>query len=253
MAGRRGIVAWKSLLHGILISLFLFPVFLFLWKGFIKEEAFTAANFIEVFVTDERYLLKFWKSLGIALGLTLGQMAVGIMAAYGLSIYRVPGRRGISCLLLILLLLPVQVLLVPQYMILDRLGLLNTVWAILVPYFFLPFSAFFLLLFFEKTDREVLDAARLDGTGSVRMLVQMVLPMEKEALGALGVLVFLNAWSMVEQPMAFLRDMHGYPLAVYLMTAPYEQWGRLSALSFLSMLPVCMLAMVFGRQLYEKI
>lgn len=254
MNERKGkIVCGQSLCHAVFVLIFLLPVFAFIWQGLWENGRFTVSYWKEVFLSDQRYLLKFWKSVGLTLTQTLGQIAVAAMAAYGLEIYRVPGRKVIFAFLLVMILLPIQVMLVPQYIVLDRVGLLNTVWAMMVPYFFMPFSTFFLMIFFRKMDQSVLEAARIDGAGSIRILLRIVIPMEKEAFGALGLLLFLNTWCSVEQPMAFLKDMHQYPFAVYLMTAPSGQRGRLSVCSFLSMILVCVFAMIFGRKLYEKV
>lgn len=228
----------KGAAAGVLLCIFLVPVLAFLERGLWENGGFTLRWYREVFLSSPLYLKKFWASLGLTLVLTAGQMAVGIMAAYGLVIYEMPGRRVAAGILLILLLLPVQVLLVPQYLVLERFKLLDTMWALILPYFFLPFSTYFLMLFFEKTDRNVLDAARLEGAGSVKLLTGILLPMERRPVAALGLLVFLYAWSMVEQPMAFLKDPQLYPLAVYLMTAPEREWGLLSPCGVLAVLPL---------------
>ncbi len=290
-------VCLKGVCFGILFCIFVIPVFLVLQKGVWEDGIFTWKWYREVFLLNPIYLKKFWESLFLTLILTAGQMGIGILAAFGISVYELPGRRviekilllllllpiqvllvpqyivldrlnllntvwaGISVyelpgrrviekILLLLLLLPIQVLLVPQYIVLDRLNLLNTVWALVLPYCFLPFSAFFLLLFFKRTDREVLDAARLDGAGSGTLLVKIVIPVEKKPVTVLSVLVFLYAWSMVEQPMVFLENPGLYPLSVYLFTAPEGEWGRLSPCGLLSMIPILILAGIFlkGRE-----
>lgn len=243
-------VCLKGVCFGSLFCVFVIPVFLVLQKGVWQDGMFTWKWYREVFLLNPVYLKKFWESLFLTLILTAGQMGIGILAAFGISVYELPGRKFIKKLLLMLLLLPVQVLLVPQYLVLDRINLLNTVWALVLPYWFLPFSAFFLLLFFEKTDKEILDAARLDGAGSGTLLSKIVIPVEKKPVAALSVLVFLYAWSMVEQPMAFLENPRLYPLAVYLFTAPEGEWGKLSPCGLLSMIPLLILAGAFleGRE-----
>lgn len=242
----------KGVCFGILFCVFVIPVFLVLQKGVWQDGMFTWKWYREVFLLNPVYLKKFWESLFLTLILTAGQMGIGILAAFGISVYELPGRKFIKKLLLMLLLLPVQVLLVPQYLVLDRINLLNTVWALVLPYCFLPFSAFFLLLFFEKTDKEILDAARLDGAGSGTLLSKIVIPVEKKPVAALSVLVFLYAWSMVEQPMAFLENPRLYPLAVYLFTAPEGEWGKLSPCGLLSMIPLLILAGAFLEGGEEK-
>lgn len=243
-------VCLKGVCFGILFCIFIIPVFLVLQKGVWEDGIFTWKWYREVFLLNPVYLKKFWESFFLTLILTAGQMGIGILAAFGISVYELPGRRVIEKILLLLLLLPIQVLLVPQYIVLDRLNLLNTVWALVLPYCVLPFSTFFLLLFFKRTDREVLDAARLDGAGSGTLLVKIVIPVEKKPVTALSVLVFLYAWSMVELPMVFFENPALYPLSVYLFTAPEGEWGKLSPCGFLSMIPILILAGIFlkGRE-----
>ena len=232
----------KGIGAGICGCIFLIPVLLFLEQGVWENGGFTLRWYKEVFLSSPLYLKKFWGSLALTALLVAGQLGMGVMAAFGFAVCELPGKRLLKGVLLVLMLLPVQVLLVPQYLVLNRLQLLNTVWALILPYFFLPFSTFFLILFFEHTDRDALDAARLDGAGSGRLLTRIVLPMERGPVAALSLLVFLYAWRMVEQPAAFLKDIHLYPLGVYLMTAPGREMGRLSACGVLSVLPLLILA-----------
>ena len=110
-------------------------------------------------------LYRFWNSLLLCSAITLGQMLVSCWAGFALAKYPIPGKGYLTTLLVILMLLPLQVTLVPSYLILDALGLLNTIWALILPSVFSPFGTVVMWITFRAVPEDLLDAARLDGAG----------------------------------------------------------------------------------------
>ena len=102
--------------------------------------------YYEVFLASPQYLLRFWRSLGIALEIVIGQVLVSILAGYSFAKYHFPGRNGIFFVLMIFMILPLQVTLIPNYILLDRLHLLGTTKALILPNIFVPLGTFLLKL-----------------------------------------------------------------------------------------------------------
>ena len=194
-------------------------------------------------------LYRFWNSLLLCSAITLGQMLVSCWAGFALAKYPIPGKGYLTTLLVILMLLPLQVTLVPSYLILDALGLLNTIWALILPSVFSPFGTVVMWITFRAVPEDLLDAARMDGASEHRILWRIALPVGKGGAASLLLLTFVDAWNMVEQPMVFLSNTANYPISVYLASvrAVESLHGGL-----LSMLPVVLLLLYYRAELTEK-
>ena len=194
-------------------------------------------------------LYRFWNSLLLCSAITLGQMLVSCWAGFALAKYPIPGKGYLTTLLVILMLLPLQVTLVPSYLILDALGLLNTIWALILPSVFSPFGTVVMWITFRAVPEDLLDAARLDGASEHRILWRIALPVGKGGAASLLLLTFVDAWNMVEQPMVFLSNTANYPISVYL--ASVRSVESLHG-GLLSMLPVVLLLLYYRAELTEK-
>ena len=194
-------------------------------------------------------LYRFWNSLLLCSAITLGQILVSCWAGFALAKYPIPGKGYLTTLLVILMLLPLLVTLVPSYLILDALGLLNTIWALILPSVFSPFGTVVMWITFRAVPEDLLDAARLDGASEHRILWRIALPVGKGGAASLLLLTFVDAWNMVEQPMVFLSNTANYPISVYL--ASVRSVESLHG-GLLSMLPVVLLLLYYRAELTEK-
>ena len=189
--------ALAFLLCAVCVVPFLY-VFLASLRG--ADGEFTAYYYYQVFLAQSRYLFRFWKSLGLCLCIAAGQVVVSVPAAYGFAKYRFPGRNALFFLLMILMILPLQVTLVPNYIILEKAGLLNTYASLALPAIILPLGAFILTHSFRALSNSVIEAARLDGCSLPGLLLRVVLPMSKNALICVFLLAFLlvcaSAWML---------------------------------------------------------
>lgn len=209
--------------------------------------------YYEVFLASPQYLLRFWRSLGIALGIVTGQVFMSILAGYGFARYRFPGRNGIFFVLMIFMVLPLQVTLIPNYILLDRLHLLGTTKALILPSIFVPLGTFLMKQSFQAVSEEVLDAAQLDGCGLFRILFQIAVPMCKGCVFCVGVLSFLNGWNMVEQPITYLKDFERYPLAVALVYVSSNHILQQFVCCLLVLLPPLFLFSCFHKEMVDGI
>lgn len=195
---------------------------------------------------------KFFYSLFLCVGITAGQLVVSFLGGFAFSKFRFYGSRILFVMLIFLALLPVQVTLVPTYLILERLHLLDTQWALVLPLVFQPLGTVFMTLQFRKIPNELLDAARVDGAGTLRLLWSILLPLGKGGTVCVLLFTYLDAWNMVEQPMTFLHDVQSWPLSVFFATATEDLFPLAFACGILALLPGLALFIKTNKVLCEE-
>lgn len=213
----------------------------------------TFSYYYDVFLGSPQYLLRFWKSMGICLCIVAGQLVVSVLAAYGFAKCEFPGRDTILFVLMILMVLPLQVTLAPNYIMLDKLGLLDTYPALIFPSIFIPLGTFILTQSFKSVSDDIIDAAKLDGCGLFGLLWRIVLPMNTSGLVCVTLLSFLDGWNMVEQPIAYIKDFVRYPISVALAYVPPADSTLQLVCCILVVLPPLFLFTYFNRELVEGI
>ena len=176
----------------------------------------TFAQYISVLFKSPQYLLKFWNSVFYTLPIVVVQLAIAALSAYGFSRYDSKAKRVIFFAYIIIMLMPYQVTLVPNFLVSKSLGLYGTKWAILLPGFFSPFAVYLLTKFMRRIPTEVMEAARVDGAGEWMIFSRICLPLCKGGLASIAILVFFDYWNMVEQPLVLLPDSDMHPLSVFL-------------------------------------
>ena len=151
------------------------------------------------------------------------------------------------------MLMPYQVTLVPNYLVSDWLGILNTRWAIIFPGMFAPFSVFLLTKFMRRIPVSLIEAAKLDGAGEWQIFTRVCLPQCRSALYSIAILVFIDYWNMVEQPLILLPDTSKQPLSVYLSTINAGEVGLAFAIATIYMIPSLLLFLHGEEYLVEGI
>lgn len=209
-------------------------------------QGFSLMGYYEVFFATPDYLAKFWVSLLLAVGAILGQMVISCMGGFAFAFYDFPGKRLLYGLLCLFMLIPLQVTLLPNYILLDQLGTLNTYWALLLPLAFAPLGTFLLTQIFRSVPADILHAARLDGAGTLQVLARVLLPCGKSGVSTLIILTLIESWNMVEQPLIYLRDVGSYPLSVFLASQYMENLPFQFVCSVLSLLPLALCFLYFG-------
>lgn len=200
----------------------------------------TLAQYGELLVYSPNYLLLFWNSAGLVVPIIVGQTAVAAMAAYAFAKLSFRGRDSLFLVYLLTMLMPFQVTLVPNYIMADKLGLLHTTSAVILPGIFAAFGVFMLRQFMLHIPYAYIEAAKIDGAGHFRIFLTVILPMVKPGLAALVVLLFVDYWNMVEQPLIFINDPFKQPLSVFLSRLSGE-WDTVFAASMLYMAPMVLL------------
>ena len=172
----------------------------------LSPQMFSLTQYYQILIRDTSILHMFVNSAFYTVMILLGQAAVIPMMAYGLSRFRFKGRDAMFFAIIMLMLLPFQVTMVPNVLTLKRLGLLNTVWAVIMPMWFSPFYIFLIRQFMMGLPNELLEAGQVDGAGTIRCYFQIVLPVCRPIIGAAVALSFADCWNLVEQPLTYLSQ-----------------------------------------------
>jgi multiple sugar transport system permease protein len=201
----------------------------------------------------------FANSLVVATGSVIVVLATSAMAAYPLARMRFPGRDLVFVLLVGSLMIPNAVLLVPQYVLTQRLGWLSTYQGLIVPEAAMTFAfgVFLLRQFFVTMPRELEDAARIDGAGPWQVFARIVIPLSQPVLAALAIFAFRSAWNDFLWPLIAVNkpDMFPLPVALALLRSAYstESYGPIMAGAALSALPLLMVFVVANRRIVEGV
>lgn len=274
MKRRRFFAALRFALCLLLAVFFLFPTVLTLCSSFMSSgeveaaygaavntreyltepisitlipETVTTQQYATVLLQSPDYLQKFWNSVLLVVPITVFQLAVALLAAYGFFRYRSRVRTLLFLGYIVLLLLPYQVTLVANYFSLEWLGALDTRWSVILPGIFSPFSIYLLTKQMRRLPKCYLEAARLDGAGEWRIFSRICLPLCRSSLVGVGLLVFFDFWSMVEQPLIFMQNELLHPLSVFLGEITRGEAGVAFAASMVYLIP-CLLLFLYGEQ-----
>ena len=214
-------------------------------KSYIKDtinlkfipDKVSFSQYFTVLLKSPDFLYKFWNSVILVAPIVLAQLMVASVAAYGFTRWRGKVRDTIFFAYVILMLMPYQVTLVPNYLVSDFLGLLNTRWAIILPGAFAPFSVFLLTKSMRRIPISLIESAKLDGAGEWHIFWNICLPQCRSALYSIAILVFIDYWNMVEQPLILLPDASQQPLSVYLSQINAGEIGIAFAAAVVYMVP----------------
>ncbi len=198
-------------------------------------------QYAEVLVHKPVFLHMFWNSVLLVVPIIAGQAVVASLAAYAFAKLKFRGRDKLFVVYLMTMLMPFQVTLVPNYIIADKLGLMNTQSAIILPGIFSAFGVFMLRQFMLHIPYSYVEAAKIDGAGQLRIFYQIMVPLIKPGIAALIVLLFVDNWNMVEQPLIFLEDAFKQPLSLYLSRINEGARGVAFAASVVYMTPMVLL------------
>lgn len=187
------------------------------------------------------FLRAFGNSLLVSLGATLLGLLINGLAGYAFAKFRFPGRERLFALLLATMMVPGQVTMMPVFMLLKELGLLNTFAGLVVPMSASVFAIFLIKQFMETIPDELLEAARIDGCSELGILFRIVLPMSKPVLATVALFTFMAAWNEFLWALIVMLDEAKYTLPVALANLNGQHgtaWGLLMAGSVVVILPV---------------
>jgi multiple sugar transport system permease protein len=214
-------------------------------------------NYGYLLTSGEAPILRWlFNSLFISTSVTLLVLTVDSMAAFALSRLELPGRKLIFSLIIATLMVPGQILLVPVYLILNRLEWLDTPLALIVPAGAGAFGVFLLWSFFQAVPRELEEAAAIDGCGKWRIYWNIMLPLARPALATLGIFTFIGSWNDFLGPLVFLDTVTQWTLPVgvaQFSTSYYTEYGLILAACAICTLPVIVVFLLLHRHIIEGI
>ena len=210
----------------------------------------TLRSLVRLLLDTPEVFSMFWNGCLLAFPQVAGQLAVAAPAAWAFSKLRFPFRRGLFAVYLVLMVLPFQITMVPNHLVLDKLGLIDTPFAVILPGVFSAFPVFIIKKGFDAVPQSLLEAAALDGAGPLRCFFSVGLPLGLPAILSAATLGFIEAWNAIEQPMMFLQDRSNWPLSLYLSNITVEDLGLAMAASLMMLAPPLLLFMV-GRKYLE--
>lgn len=211
------------------------------------------SQYITVLFKSPEYLLKFWNSVIYVVPIVIFQLFVALLASYGFTRYNGRIKQIIFFGYVILMLMPYQVTLVPNYLVSEWLNILDTKWAIWLPGIFSPFAVYLLTKFMRRIPVSVMEAAQIDGANEWRIFTNICVPLCKSSLFSVAILVFIDYWNMVEQPLILLSDSEQYPLSVFLSQINAGEIGLAFAVATIYMVPTLLMFLYGEEYLVEGI
>ena len=176
---------------------------------------------------------------------------VKVPAAWGFARYRFPGKNLLFMIYVALMMMPFQVMMLSNYLVLDQMKLLDHLWGIILPAAFSTFPVFIMYRFFESIPEALMESARLDGAGELLIFIRIGIPLGSAGIISALVLGFLEYWNLIEQPMAFLKTKSLWPLSLYLPQIDISQTGKAFAVSVLVLIPA-VIVFLAGQDYLEQ-
>lgn len=204
-------------------------------------------QYFKVLILSPEYLMKFWNSFFYVVPIVVFQLAVACLASYGFARYRGRVREIIFFSYIILMLMPYQVTLVPNYMVSKWLNIYDTRWAIWLPGIFSPFAVYMLTKYMRRIPKSIYEAAEIDGAGEWQIFTRICLPNCRGGIVSIAILLFIDYWNMVEQPLILLSDDQMHPLSVFLSRIRTEEISLAFAVAVIYMV-LPMMVFLYGEE-----
>lgn len=211
----------------------------------------TLRPYVELLIDSPGFFVMFWNTCKIVFPILAGQLIVCVPAAWGFARYNFRFKNMLLILYMALMLMPFQVTMVSNYIVLDKLKILDTHMGIILPAVFSTFPVFIMYRFFKAVPAALMEAAETDGADELEIFIHVGLPMGVPGIISIIVLGFLEYWSIIEQPLIFIKDKSLWPLSMFLPEIASGSGGLYLASSVLMIIP-SMLIFLFGQKYLEK-
>lgn len=211
----------------------------------------TLNHFKELLLYTPEFYKVFWNSIFITGTILIFQVFVAVPSAWAFSRFKFKGRKLLFDLYVIFMLIPFQVTMLSQYLVLNKLELMNTRLAIIIPAVFSTFPVFLIYRGFADIPEDVANSARIDGANEWQVLWHIGIPLGKSGILSCVVLCFLDLWNMVEQPLAFLKDKELFPISLYLPMLDISNANFMLAAAVVVLIPAAFI-FVIGQDYLEQ-
>jgi ABC-type glycerol-3-phosphate transport system permease component len=260
MGDRKGIV-WRTIIAVVVCVIVMFPLYwmcvvAFSPRGEVFEpglrlwpSTWTLENFTKLF---DQYPMFTWFGNSVVIGVfvTVLTVTVNLLAGYAFARLRFRGRNAIFLLALATMMIPVQAIMVAQFKLVAGLGIYGTYWGVILPGAAAAFGIFLARQFFIGIPDELIEAARIDGAGHLRIFLQVVLPLCKPLIAVLTLLTLMGSWNDFAWPLIALKqnDLFTLPIGLlYLKGQTAPDYNAIMAMALVSVLPMVLLFLFFQR------
>jgi multiple sugar transport system permease protein len=268
MTNKKGFSFWKVILYFFAISFAIITLGPFVWSIITSFKPASEVGTFKVnfsTLTLENYSLIFnefpfarwaFNSLIVAAIVTIGSIIVNSMAGYALARLEFPGKKIMYILVLAMMMVPGQVVLVPTYMLLTKLGWINSYKGLTIPYIFSLFNIFLMRQFFLSIPRSLEEAALIDGMGRFGIFFKIVLPISKPALSTQFILTFMGNWNsfLIPSLIATSDQMYTLPVGLNSFYGQYYQfWNQVLAGVMILSIPTILIFLIFQKNFIKGI
>lgn len=249
----------------LLSIVYIFPVFwvvvssfkgkneLYKWPPSIFPSNFTFENY-EIAFKAGKFGLLFMNSLFVTIVSTLLLLLINSMAGYALAKYRFRGDTFILIAFISTLMIPLEVIMIPIFKVISKLGLYNSLWGIIIPPAATPTGVFLMRQYLLTIPNELLEAARIDGAGEWKIYWRIVLPIAQPIMAVLAIFSFMWRWDDFLWPLIVISDPNKYTvqLAISNFIGQYDvDWGSLLAMTVVTMVPVLAVFLMFQKHFVQ--
>lgn len=211
----------------------------------------TLRAYVRLLLDSPEYFTAFWNSMIQTVGILAGQLLVAVPAAWAFARCWFPGKQVLWFLYMLLMILPFQVTMVSGYLVLNAADLMDTRAAVILPGIFSTLPVFILRKTFAGIPREILEAAQIDGAGSLGTFFYVGIPLGVPGIFSILILGFLEYWNAIEQPMTYLKTEALWPLSLYLPQMVNTEITAAFAASIVTLLPA-VLIFFYGQDSLEQ-
>lgn len=219
----------------------------------LLPERFDLGQYRELFLKSPGYLRMFWNSVAIVIPVLLGQTILAPLTAYGFERVMWKHKEALFLVYIVIMLMPAQLLLVPNFVVAGWLHIRDNVLAIILPAVFHPLGVVLIRQQLKNFPTSCIEAAALDGAGAYQMYRLIVRPNLSSVVAALTVLLFADNWNIVDQAVGFIRKTYENPLSVYLANVVSEAPGIFFAVSVFYLIPALLVFFLGQDHLTEGV
>ncbi len=253
----------------LLAIIFILPVFLTIMASFVDEEKINlilGSNTWENMISPAKLSLSsydqllfdffpfyrlFWNSIIYSTLITFFALLVGFLAGFSFYYSKYRCKKVIYIIYILLMMMPLQVTILPNYIGLREMNLLNTPYAIILPLVFSPFGVVILRQYMSGLDVDIIEAARLETSSIIRILIKVVAPQIKVCISAVTLFIFVDSWSIVEQPLLLVKDQKLKTMTTLFSNTIDVGMDIILAASVIYLIPVLILYCNFSQHLEE--
>lgn len=198
-------------------------------------------QYINLLFEQPTYLYLFWNSVKIVIPVVIGETIISVMAAYAFEYSTIKLKEILFLIYIVIMILPIQITLVPNYIVADFFNLENSYLSIILPGIFNPFGVFLIRQFLKSVPIEYIEAAKIDGANHVQIIRYIIIYIVKPAISALIILTFVEYWNVIDQAIIFIKEEYREPLSILLSKLADGNMEIIFAASCFYMLPAILI------------